>query len=83
MRRFGIKLLCIFVIFFHINCDKSDCNIEGNCKLSPEQGPCLGNITKYYYDIEERKCKQFIWGGCEGVVPFNSLEECEENCTCR
>jgi len=39
-------------------------------------------MPKYYYDEEEKKCKEFIWGGCDGVVPFETLEECEEQCDC-
>lgn len=52
-----------------------------NCDLEPEKGNCRAMITKYYFDKEEGKCKEFIWGGCDGVVPFESLEECKE-CEC-
>ncbi|MBA4146415.1 MAG: proteinase inhibitor I4 serpin, partial [Cytophaga sp.] len=30
----------------------------------------------------EKKCKEFIWGGCGGVVPFETLEECKGGCQC-
>lgn len=50
----------------------SDCN----CDLVPDKGNCRAMITKYYFDKEEGKCKEFIWGGCEGIVPFETLEEC-------
>lgn len=52
-----------------------------NCDLEPEKGNCRAMIAKYYYDKEEGKCKEFIWGGCDGVVPFETLEACKE-CEC-
>ncbi len=51
------------------------------CELEPMAGNCYAYFPKYYFDKEENKCKEFIWGGCEGVVPFETLEECEE-CGC-
>ena len=29
----------------------------------------------------EGKCKEFTWGGCDGIVPFDTMEECEK-CEC-
>ena len=64
-----------------ISC-KKDCVKSDRCDLKPDPGPCEAYIPKYYYDEEEKKCKEFIWGGCDGVVPFETLEECEEQCDC-
>ena len=50
------------------------------CELEPEQGSCKALITKYYFNQKERVCEEFIWGGCDGVVPFDSLEECQKIC---
>lgn len=49
----------------------------GNCALTPDPGTCEALIPKYYFDAEKGKCREFMWGGCDGVVPFNTLEECE------
>jgi hypothetical protein len=38
-------------------------------------------MVKYYFDKYEKKCKEFLYGGCEGTVPFDSMEECLE-CEC-
>jgi hypothetical protein len=51
---------------------------ENRCTLVPDPGPCKAFFTKYYYDQSEKKCKEFSWGGCDGVVPFDTLEECEK-----
>lgn len=48
-----------------------------NCELAPDAGPCEALIERYYYDQETGECKMFHWGGCDGVVPFETLEECE------
>ncbi len=50
----------------------------GNCNLEPEIGPCEALIPKYQKDKDEGECKEFHWGGCEGVVPFDTMEECLE-----
>ena len=62
---------------------KDDCNLTENCSLEPESGDCFALITKYYYDKDEKKCKSFSWGGCGGVVPFDTLDECENGCDCK
>ncbi|XP_063381249.1 actinia tenebrosa protease inhibitors-like [Cydia fagiglandana] len=36
------------------------------CKLQPVSGRCLGNFRMYYYDVNEKLCKTFFYGGCAG-----------------
>ncbi len=63
-----------------MGCEQSEiCSLK--CGLEPDPGFCLAAFPKYYFDQEEGKCKQFTWGGCDGVVPFETLEECEA-CGC-
>lgn len=52
------------------------------CELIPDRGFCRAVFKRYYYDKKDKKCKAFIWGGCGGIVPFNTLEECKKNCGC-
>lgn len=52
------------------------------CALVPDAGPCEAAFTRYYYDAGTGECKEFIWGGCGGTVPFETLEECEA-CDCK
>lgn len=54
--------------------------IPESCYLEPDSGPCKASIPRYYFDQNDKKCKEFIWGGCDGVVPFITLEECQESC---
>ncbi|MAG07758.1 proteinase inhibitor I4 serpin [Candidatus Pacearchaeota archaeon] len=53
---------------------------ENRCKLEPERGSCKALIPKYHFDSDSQTCKEFKWGGCDGVVPFEMLEECKETC---
>lgn len=57
--------------------------LDAKCLLKHEPGPCRGAFERYYYDKREKKCKSFIYGGCKGVVPFETLEACEEKCNCK
>lgn len=61
------------------NADCVECFVD--CRLEPDPGFCLAYFPKYYFNRETRQCEQFIWGGCGGVVPFDTLEECEA-CEC-
>ena len=69
----------ILFVFFLSQCGTNSC--ETKCSLIPEQGTCKALIPKYYFDNQDKECKEFIWGGCDGVVPFETLIECEE-CSC-
>lgn len=73
-------LLFIPLCIIQLSCNK--CILKSkDCELEPDSGPCEAYITKYYYDKGEKKCQSFLWGGCEGEVPFNTLEECKK-CVC-
>lgn len=51
------------------------------CLEKPDSGRCRAAHTRYYFDAQTQQCKAFIWGGCEGHVPFATREECEQACT--
>lgn len=51
--------------------------VYDRCELFPDSGPCEAAFPKFYFDQEEQKCKEFLWGGCNGTVPFDTLEECQ------
>ena len=70
----------IALVGFQMSC-KKDHKPQGNCALTPDPGMCQAAIPRYYYDTEAGKCREFTWGGCAGVVPFETMEECLE-CEC-
>ncbi len=53
---------------------------DPKCLLIPDPGPCKGLFTKYYYDAPANQCRSFTYGGCQGVVPFDTMEECRDTC---
>lgn len=69
----------ILIAVLGLSCKKHQ-TLSDRCALEPNPGPCKAAITKYYYDKTEKKCKSFTWGGCDGVVPFETLEDCERGC---
>ncbi len=79
-----IKFLCFASIFtFTISCavkKPNECQIK--CSLKPETGFCKAAIPKYYFNDITEKCEQFTWGGCKGIVPFDTMEECKK-CKCK
>lgn len=50
---------------------------ENPCLLAPDPGPCEAAIPAWYFDPVFQSCTVFSWGGCGGVVPFETLEDCE------
>jgi hypothetical protein len=50
---------------------------ENPCLLLPDPGECEAAIPAWYFDQDFQTCAQFTWGGCGGVVPFETLEDCE------
>ncbi len=50
------------------------------CELTPQQGPCKAAFPRYFFHERSQSCKEFTWGGCQGVVPFETLEECKNAC---
>ncbi len=50
------------------------------CLKKPDRGPCKGSFEAYYFDSKSRHCKAFIWGGCQGEVPFETQQDCERTC---
>jgi len=76
MKKSIIVLLTVISLLM-VNCNSDTVNIN-KCKLVPDRGTCDAIIIKYYYDQNEKKCKEFNWGGCGGTVPFDTMELCNE-----
>ena len=51
-----------------------------SCYFTPNTGECDAAFQKYYFDQEEQECMTFTWGGCWGLVPYDTMEDCEASC---
>ncbi|XP_067043779.1 PI-stichotoxin-She2a-like isoform X1 [Acropora muricata] len=55
---------------------------NGNdCSSQPDTGPCRGYFPKFYFDPSDKKCKEFIYGGCGGNGNrYDTKGECKNTC---
>ena len=79
------SLLLILLLLINTGCnDNQEKNksepLSDACYLIPDPGMCMAVFPRYYYDSDAGQCKEFIWGGCGGVVPFETKTDCEEGC---
>jgi len=51
-----------------------------DCNSMPDPGMCLAYIQTFYFNQATSQCEESYWGGCDGVVPFWTLEECQNSC---
>lgn len=73
-----MKWLC-FAFFLVVGCNKDE-PVDESCLLTPDPGFCQAAFPRFYFNQETQKCAQFLWGGCGGTVPFETLEECKDAC---
>lgn len=50
------------------------------CLEKPDPGPCRAALIKFFYDYREDRCQPFQYGGCKGRVPFDTLQQCVQEC---
>ncbi len=88
MKTFSLLVFSLLLIVTSCNDECDDTSIfvkpecKTNCSLIPEVGPCNAAFKKYYFNQQTMKCDSFVWGGCNGVVPFQTMEECL-TCGCK
>ena len=54
--------------------------VTEDCSSLPNPGMCFAAIPIYYFNQNTGQCEESIWGGCDGLVPFWNLEECQNSC---
>merc|ERR1712142_153615 len=56
-------------------------NINAECRLPKDAGPCRARKPRYYFDVDTGACKLFYYGGCQGNANnFRSMRECTKSC---
>jgi len=69
----------IEVAYLGVCVERPEGMVDNRCTVMPKKGECNNLTTKYYFDLEDRVCRAYIWGGC-GLVGFDSLKECVDGC---
>ena len=71
------KLLLLFIIPF---LSFGQIVATEDCNSIPNPGKCLAYFQTFYFDQITSQCEESYWGGCDGVVPFWTLEDCQNSC---
>ncbi|XP_037533572.1 amyloid-like protein 2 isoform X2 [Nematolebias whitei] len=55
--------------------------VKAVCTLEAETGPCRASMPRWHFDMDQRKCVRFTYGGCAGNRNnFDSEEYCMAVC---
>ncbi|XP_034722375.1 amyloid-like protein 2 isoform X3 [Etheostoma cragini] len=61
--------------------DKTLQEVKAVCTLEAETGPCRASMARWHFDLSQRKCVRFVYGGCAGNRNnFDSEEYCMAVC---
>uniref|UniRef100_A0A669E6Z9 Amyloid beta (A4) precursor-like protein 2 n=1 Tax=Oreochromis niloticus TaxID=8128 RepID=A0A669E6Z9_ORENI len=61
--------------------DKILQEVKAVCTLEAETGPCRASMPRWHFDMSQRKCVRFTYGGCAGNRNnFDSEEYCMAVC---
>lgn len=74
---------CLPMLFFIVTClaiPAAAADLPERCRQVPIKGPCKAMIEKFYFNQKSGRCAAYFYDGCGPVVPFDSLEECQQLC---
>ena len=54
--------------------------VTEDCNSIPNPGPCFGCGIIYWFNPTTSQCEEACWGLCDGLVPFWTLEDCQNSC---
>ncbi|XP_039643581.1 amyloid-like protein 2 isoform X1 [Perca fluviatilis] len=61
--------------------DKTLQEVKAVCTLEAETGPCRASMPRWHFDMNQRRCVRFVYGGCAGNRNnFDSEEYCMAVC---
>ena len=72
MKKLLLLLIVPFLSFGQI--------VTEDCGSFPDPGPCFGCGFIYWFNPATSQCEESCWGLCDGLVPFWTLEDCQNSC---
>ncbi|XP_036379103.1 amyloid-like protein 2 isoform X1 [Megalops cyprinoides] len=61
--------------------DKTLQEVKAVCSLAAETGPCRASMPRWHFDMSQKRCVRFVYGGCAGNRNnFDSEEYCMAVC---
>lgn len=55
---------------------------DNACQIPVDPGPCTAELIRFFYDSTAKRCRQFIFGGCEGNINnFVTETDCLRTCS--
>ena len=72
MKKLLLLLIVPFLSFGQI--------VTEDCSSIPNPGPCFGCGFIYWFNPKTSQCEETCWGLCDGLVPFWTLEDCQNSC---
>jgi hypothetical protein len=72
--------LAVFISGCTATTEIKEKKIDPRCLEKGESGRCRAFFPRFYFDQESGECKKFIWGGCGGTVPFETMQSCKDTC---
>ncbi len=76
-------MMLVTILLLSVGCSNKTKELvvtDKKCELKPKKGKCKARFTRYYFNNSTKQCEQFTWGGCGGVVPFETLSKCKQTC---
>jgi len=77
---FYLFFIALGLLIISCHCDDDKSSQCEQCNLIPDPGDCEAAIPRFFYNQQTNQCEEFTWGGCAGVVPFETLQECLDCC---
>ncbi|XP_053376969.1 papilin-like [Mercenaria mercenaria] len=60
---------------------EAQCSPREVCLQPKRAGNCMASVQRFYFDYSAQKCKEFVYGGCDGNAnSFETKDACERRC---